>query len=67
MPDFGKDRICILVPGKNFRVVIMMAQESLNVGNEIQYACEHPASNPTLRQLSKPPLDYIQPRSGSWA
>ena len=62
MLDLGKDRICILVPGKNFRVVIMMAQESFNGGNEIRYAFEHPASNPTLRQFSKPPLDHIQPR-----
>ena len=62
MLDLGKDRICILVPGKNFRVVIMMAQESFNGGNEIRHAFEHPASNPALRQFSKPPLDHIQPR-----
>ena len=63
MLDLGKDRLCILVPGKNFGVVIMMAQEGFNGGNEIRYAFEHPAAYPALRQLSKPPLDHIQPRS----
>ncbi len=40
----------------------MVAQEVFNGGNEIGHAFEHPASNPALRQFSKPPLDHIQPR-----
>ena len=62
MLDLGQDRVCILVPGKNFGVVIMMAQKVFNGGNEIGHAFEHSASNPALRQLSKPPLNHIQPR-----
>ena len=62
MLDLGQDRVCILVPGENFGVVIMVAQEVFNGGNEIGHAFEHSASNPALRQLSKPPLDHIQPR-----
>ena len=62
MLDFGQDRVCILVPGENFGVVIMMAQKVFNGGNEIGHAFEHSASNPALRQLSKPPLNHIQPR-----
>ena len=62
MLDLGQDRVCILVPGENFGVVIMMAQKVFNGGNEIGQAFEHSASNPALRQFSKPPLDPIQPR-----
>ena len=62
MLDLGQDRVCILVPGENFGVVIMVAQKVFNGGNEIGHAFEHSASNPALRQLSKPPLDHIQPR-----
>ena len=62
MLDLGQDRVCILVPGENLGVVIMMAQKVFNGGNEIRHTFEHPASNPALRQLSKPPLDHIQPR-----
>ncbi len=61
MLDLGQDRVCILVPGENFGVVIMMAQKVFNGGNEIGHAFKHPASNPALRQFSKPPLDHIQP------
>ena len=67
MLDLGKDRICILVPGENFGVIIMMAQKVFNGGNEIRYAFEHPAAYPTLRQLAKPPLDHIQPRGAGWS
>ena len=56
MLDLGQDRIGILVPGENFGVVIMVAQEVFNGGNEIGHAFKHPASNPALRQFSKPPL-----------
>ena len=63
MLDLGQDRVCILVPGENFGVVIMMAQEVFNGSNEIGYTCEHSPSDPALRQFSKPPLDPIQPRS----
>jgi len=62
MLDFGQDRVCILVPSENFGVIIMVAQEVFNGGNEIGHAFEHAASNPALRQLAKPPLDHIQPR-----
>ena len=62
MLDFVKDRVCILVPGENFGVVIMVAQKVFNGGNEIGHAFEHSASKPALRQFSKPPLDHIQPR-----
>ena len=62
MRDLGQDRVSILVPGENFGVVIMVAQEVLNGGNEIGDAFEHSASKPALRQFSKPPLDHIQPR-----
>ena len=62
MLDLGQDRVGILVPGENFGVVIMVAQEVFNGGNEIGHAFEHPASKPALRQFSKPPFDHIQPR-----
>ena len=62
MLDLGKDRVCILMPGENFGVLIMMAQKVFNGGNEVWHAFEHPASKPALRQLSKPPLNHIQPR-----
>ena len=40
MLDLGQDRVGILVPGENFGVVIVVAQEVFNGGNEIRHAFE---------------------------
>jgi hypothetical protein len=50
------------VLGKNFWVVIMVAQKVFNGGNEIGQPFEHSSSKAALRQFSKSPLDHIQPR-----
>lgn len=65
MLNFGEDCLSILMPGENLGFVIMMVQEFLDSGNEIRNTFKHTTSKAALRQLSKPPLDHIQPRGAS--